>query len=470
MNGTDAREAYQPPISIFGTDGVRDRPGTGYLEERAIRRIAAAAAEAAARSSEFPEDFPREPGRLVVLGRDTRASGPAIAGTLAEAFSSLGWDVADAGVLPSPGVARLASLWDGVALGVVVSASHNPAEYNGIKFFAPTGAKVSPAFELAVSEAFWRAEGPRPAVGPGRLSDRADEAFETYVRSLVSACRRPERLRGRTVSVDGANGAAFRVAPETFRRLGLRVREIACEPDGSNINSGCGALHPETLATRVREERSDFGFSFDGDGDRVIAAGAAGKILDGDHMLFLAGKNYLREGLLPRRTVVATVMSNLGLDAALRERGIALERTEVGDRAVYLAMVRGGHPVGGEQSGHLIFLDRARTGDGLLSAVRCLDMLEGDALDLEGETAALRRYPQVLRNLPVPGKPALESLPEVAEALRRARALLGAEGRVLLRYSGTEPVLRVMVEGADRDLVEEIGAALCESVRKSLPG
>lgn len=470
MNGSDEREAPQPPTSIFGTDGVRDRPGTGYLEERAVRRIAAAAAEAAGRSSEFREDFPRGPGRLVVVGRDTRASGPALVGTLAEAFLSLGWDVADAGVLPSPGVARLASLWDGVAFAVVVSASHNPADYNGIKFFAPTGAKVSPAFELAVSEAFWRGGGPRPARRPGRLSDRAEEAFEMYVRSLVSACRRPERLRGRTVCVDGANGAAFRAGPETFRRLGLRVREIACEPDGSNINLGCGALHPEAVASSVRDQRSDFGFSFDGDGDRAIAVAASGKILDGDHMLFLAGKSYLREGRLPRRTVVATVMSNLGLEVALRERGIALERTEVGDRAVYLAMVRGGHPVGGEQSGHLIFLDRARTGDGLLSAVSCLDMLEGDALDLEGETAALRRCPQVLRNVPIPGRPALDSLPEVAEALGRARAALGPDGRVLLRYSGTEPVLRVMVEGADRDLVEEIGAALCESVRKSLPG
>jgi len=454
---------------IFGTDGIRDRPGEGYLAEEAIGRLVRAAAFVLRNRGIFPEDFPPGTGDVVLIGRDTRASGTEISSALAEGFSRCGHPVVDVGVLPTPGVAFLSSRWPGVGLGVVVSASHNPAEYNGIKFVAPTGSKISPGFEDAVSAAFFRGLSGGPKAACGKVESRAGEALEAYVDHLVRLPREPERLKGHRVALDLANGATFQVAPEVFRRLGLTVEVIADDPDGHNINKDCGTLHPEALARQVSSDGASFGFCFDGDGDRVIPVTRRGRILDGDHVLLFSGRHYLRCGRLPLRTVVATVMSNVGLEIALKRDGIELHRTDVGDRNVYQAMIAEGHPVGGEQSGHIIFLEDARTGDGILAAIRCLDVLEGAALDLESESLALVRYPQILRNVRVAHKRELEELPAVSEAVREARLALSDRGRVLLRYSGTEPMLRVMVEGPDASMIEALSDSICETIRRSIP-
>jgi phosphoglucosamine mutase len=453
---------------IFGTDGVRDRPGRGFLAEAEIERLASATASVLDHRERFGEDFPARRGSVVAIARDTRKSGEGIFDMLARSLQRHGFSVADLGVLPTPGAAYLSAAWPEVTLGIVISASHNPAEYNGIKFVAPTGAKISPAFEKAVSDAYWRKEEPKKK-GAGKVLPRSGEAVEAYSAHLVRACRKPERLKGRKVVLDAAHGACYRVAPEVFRLLGMEVEALGNAPDGKNINQGCGALHPEALANALSRAGAPFGFCFDGDGDRMIPV--AGKnILDGDHVLYLAGKHYRRAGLLPHGTVVATVMSNIGLEIALRAHGIALLRTDVGDRHVYLAMVEKNHPVGGEQSGHIIFLEDARTGDGILAAIKLLDLLEGDSLDLEREAAPMKRYPQLLRNVPVREKLPIESLGAVQSAVEAARSRLGDEGRILLRYSGTEPLLRVMLEGPDQGTVETLTEEICEAVRESLEG
>jgi phosphoglucosamine mutase len=452
---------------IFGTDGVRDRAGSGLLAPDAIVRLVEATARVLEDRARFPSELPGPEARGVVLGRDTRESGTWISEAVAASFARCGYEVHDLGVLPTPGVAWIASAWPGTALGIVISASHNPAEWNGIKFTSASGAKASPEIEKAISDAF-HASGPgspRSGPAPGRIRERSDDAFEAYVSHLAALCRRPERFRGRTVALDPANGAAYRVAPEVFRRLGARVVCRANQPDGRNINLGSGAVYPQALAALVLEARADAGFAFDGDADRMIPISAGGRVLDGDHVLYLAGKSYSRAGKLPLRSIVGTVMANVGLEVALREEGLSLIRTDVGDRHVYLEMTRGNHPVGGEQSGHVIFLDDSRTGDGALAAVRMADLVEGDALDLERETSALEKYPQVLENVRVPEKRPFESMPGVLELVAGAEKSLGSTGRVLLRYSGTEPLARVMLEGPDATRIRALAREICDAIR-----
>jgi len=452
---------------IFGTDGVRARVGEGYLEDSSIERIVAATAAVLTFQDRFPEDFPPGRGRTVVVVRDTRESGSLLSERICKSFARYGHDVADLGILPTPGAAWIAAAWPEVTLGVVISASHNPAEYNGIKFVTPGGAKVSPEFEAAVSSAYWRHDRPPRVESAGMMVDRAEEGREEYVSWLVSACRRPERLQGQTIAVDCANGATYEVAPEVLRRLGLKVRVLGDQPDGKNINLECGALHPERLAALVRGSGAVLGFCFDGDGDRMIPVTAKGNILDGDHVLFLAGKHLHTTGRLPHKTVVATIMSNVGLEIALEAEGLNLLRTAVGDRNVYLAMLEGGHPLGGEQSGHLIFLEDSRTGDGILAGLCLLDVLS-DSLDLDREAARMRRFPQLLKNVKVREKVPFEALPKVAAAVTAAERRLAGDGRVVLRYSGTEPLARVMLEGPDPGVVEELVDSICDAIRGSI--
>jgi phosphoglucosamine mutase len=454
---------------IFGTDGIRDRAGRGLLRPEEVRRIIRAAARVLLSAERFPSDFPppaTSSPRTVLIGRDTRASGPGLSALIADTFRRTGFPVSDVGVIPTPGVARLAADDPEALLGVVVSASHNPAEYNGIKFLSAAGAKVSDELERAVSDAYWRGEA-APEVAPATFrEDRS--AVDRYVDSLRGSFRRPDRIEGVLVAIDTANGATSDAAPRLFGSLGAEVVQIAGQPDGLNINSGCGALHPESLARTMAESGAAIGFCFDGDGDRMIPVAAGGEILDGDHVLAIAGRRFHAEGRLPRRTVVATVMSNLGLEKALGTAGIALLRTPVGDRNVYNAMLEGGHPLGGEQSGHLIFLDDARTGDGLLAAVRLIDCLDGGAAALAEEARRMVRYPQVLLNIAVPRKVSFEDLPLVLQAVAEAERYLNGDGRILLRYSGTEPLARVMIEGPERSLIERLAGKIGEEIRKSI--
>ncbi len=451
---------------FFGTDGVRDRFGQGMLTAAKVARIVGATVRTLADRRRFSGDFGDRDGDAIMVGRDTRGSGAELLDMVARPFVEHGYRVFDLGVLPTPGVALACATSRQAVLGVVLSASHNPAEYNGIKFFGATGAKISTEFERAV-ERHYAAGGfaRNHDVAGGEIVPKAEEARTAYVEHLVRCCRNPERLRRRRIVLDAAHGATYEVAPEVFRRLGMIVHTIGNQPDGRNINRDVGALHPEHCAAEVVRTGAPLGFCFDGDGDRMIPVAASGTVLDGDHVLALAAKRLASMGALPTRTVVATVMSNVGLERALRDMGLELLRTDVGDRNVYLEMLRGGHPVGGEQSGHTIFMDDARTGDGILSGVRLLDMLESDALDLEREAGIMKRYPQVLKNVTVEAKRPFEDLDGVLDVVRRVEERLAGEGRVLLRYSGTEPLARVMVEGPDRETTERCCREICEAIR-----
>lgn len=453
---------------LFGTDGVRDRFGGGMLTADRVARITGATVRALRDRSGFAEDFGGRDGRVVVVGRDTRRSGPELLDMVARPFLEHGYRVFDLGVLPTPGVALACRLREDALLGVVLSASHNPAEYNGIKFFAPTGAKISSEFERAVEREYAASDVEARGDAPGgELVSWAEEAREAYVEYLVGRCREPERLRGRAILLDTAHGATYEVAPEVFRRLGMNVRTIGDAPDGTNINRGVGALHPERCAAEIVALGASVGLCFDGDGDRMIPVTARGTILDGDYVLALAAKRLRSEGRLSRSTIVATVMSNVGLERALREMHLELLRTDVGDRNVYLEMVRGDHPVGGEQSGHTIFMDDAKTGDGILTGIRLLDVLESEDLDLERESRLMKRYPQVLKNVTVEEKRPFEDLPGVLDVVRDVETRLAGEGRVLLRYSGTEPLARVMVEGPDRATTERCCGEICRAIRRA---
>jgi phosphoglucosamine mutase len=448
---------------IFGTDGVRDRAGEGFLAPAELERILGATV-AALENGGAAGALSGAARRRVLVGRDTRASGSAIERSIAGAFSGAGYEVGLLGVIPTPGVAFLSSALSDVALGIVISASHNPAAYNGIKFVAPDGGKVARRFEEAVSEIYWeRAAGARSGAAPrscGRVVEMKREAG-LYVERLVSRAGDPARLRGRVIVLDAAHGAAWEVGRRVFESLGARVISIGDAPDGLNINEGCGALHPQVLAARVREEGADCGFAFDGDGDRMIPVTGGGRILDGDHVLAVAGRAFDRLGRLPRRTVVATVMSNIGLEKSLAAAGLRLLRTPVGDRHVYDAMVEDGHPIGGEQSGHIIFLDDARTGDGILAAIRLLDCVAALGFEsLEEAAGIMRQYPQLLINYKVARREPLDTLPAVQQAVAAAERALGGDGRIVLRYSGTEPLLRVMVEGPDETVVRRLAEGI----------
>ncbi len=458
------RSASAP--AFFGTDGVRDRFGHGMLTPEKVARIVGATARALRERRSFPDDFGDRDGKVILIGRDTRISGAELLGRVARPFIEHGYRVFDLGVLPTPGVAFACRSLDEAILGVVLSASHNPAEYNGIKFFAATGAKISTEFERAVERHYAMGDVVESHdVRGGEIVSKAEEVRTAYIDYLVRCCRKPERLRQRKIVLDTAHGATFEVAPEVFRRLGMIVRTIGDRPDGTNINEEVGALHPEPCAAEVASTGACLGLCFDGDGDRMIPVTGSGTVLDGDHVLALAAEHLDSTGGLPGRTVVATVMSNIGLERALSNMGIDLLRTDVGDRNVYLEMLRGGHPVGGEQSGHTIFMDDARTGDGILSGVRLLDMLESDDLDLEREAGIMKRYPQVLRNVTVETKSPFDELRGVLDAVHGVEKQLAGDGRVLLRYSGTEPLARVMVEGPNRESTERYCDEICEAIR-----
>ena len=460
---------------IFGTDGVRDKAGSGFLAPVEVERLARAAASVLKAPERFPRDFPWAAGGSggnsarrwkVLIGRDTRESGPAIGAQMGGALRRAGFAVIDLAVIPTPGVAHLAAAEPEAILGVVVSASHNPAEYNGIKFLATTGAKVTEDLEKAVSDAYWRSEA--PAAVPEAPLEEDPRGLDRYVGFLRGRMRHGTKLLGRKVVLDTAHGATFEAAPRLFQALGAEVIQIGDLPDGRNINAVCGALHPQGLARKVAEVGADFGFAFDGDGDRMIPVARDGQILDGDHVLAIAGKRFLADGLLPRKAVVATVMSNIGLEKALARDGIRLIRTPVGDRHVHKEMVLGAHPIGGEQSGHLIFLEDSPTGDGILAAMRLIDCLGGDVPDLAAEARCMVRFPQILLNYKVPRRVPLESLPGVCRAVREAEDALGGEGRVLLRYSGTEPLARVMIEGPEKSMIERLARGIGEEILRAI--
>ena len=432
---------------LFGTDGVRGVYGRDLTDELAGALGAAAARVLRADGAERPR---------FVIGRDTRASGPALEAAFVAGARSGGADVLLAGVEPTPAIAFLsASL--GAAAGVVISASHNPPAYNGIKFFGPGGTKLADAAEDAIEAALGRTD----AVSPGAVLAFPD-AEATYADHVVACAEAP--LTGMRLVVDCANGAASHVAPLALRDLGAEVLAIHDAPDGTNINAGCGALHPEVVAAEVRRVGADAGVAFDGDADRALFADAAGAVVDGDQVLAACALAMRDAGTLARDTVVTTVMANLGFREAMREAGIRIVETQVGDRYVLEAMLAERARLGGEQSGHVIFLDQSPTGDGLLTAVRFLSLAARRGTTVADLAGAMRRFPQVLVNVPA-DRSRLAGAVAVHDAVRAAEASLGDAGRVLVRASGTEDLVRVMVEARSATDAERHAAAIADVVR-----
>lgn len=446
---------------LFGTDGVRGLANRELTPEFALALGRAAGARL---WEEMPpgHDRPR-----VVLGRDTRISGPMLQQALAAGLCSTGAEVLDAGVFPTAGVAWLIREL-GASAGAVISASHNPAPDNGIKFFTAEGYKYSEAREEAIEDLLEREEdaGPRPPgdrVGACTPLPRAEESYLDYLASLV-----PGSLAGWRVAVDAANGAAFRLGPDLLRRLGAEVIAMGAEPDGVNINRDCGSTHPQALMQAVREQGARLGLAFDGDADRLLAVDEQGNLVDGDQLLHIFARYLEERGQLQAAAVVVTVMSNLGLEVDLGQRGIACVRTPVGDRHVLLEMLERGAILGGEQSGHIIFLQHASTGDGLVTAAMLLSVLRESGSTLGQLAAEMPRFPQVLINVPVSDGRSFQGNQRLQEAVVRAEEAFSGQGRIVVRPSGTEPLVRVMAEGEDQAEVERIGQELAGLIGEEL--
>ena len=444
-------------MKLFGTDGLRGKAGLFPLDPVSVRRV----------GREVAETLPSGPRRNVVLAGDTRESTPALLARLSAGIAEGGGSVASAGVLPTPAVAELVLALEAGA-GISVSASHNPYADNGIKIFGPDGRKWPDAREEAVEKALLssREAGAPPQERPdeGSAPQPDPRLSEIYLERLLSHSN--QDLKGLPVVVDAGNGAAFRVGPEALRRAGARVTVLADRPDGRNINAGCGALHPEGMARKTREIGASIGVALDGDADRSIFSDETGRVLDGDDVLWIVAREWKRRGLLPAGGVVGTVMSNFALEAALEREGIPFQRAAVGDRNVARLMEESGGGLGGETSGHILF-PFSPAGDGiattlLLASIACAS--RGPLSRL----ATLVKTPQVLRNVRVARRIPFEDVPSIARAIEQARRALAQRGRVFLRYSGTEPLLRILVEGSERKQVESVADRLEAALRAEL--
>jgi phosphoglucosamine mutase len=443
---------------LFGTDGIRGVANRDPMTAEMALRLGQAVAQRFKHSE--------RQGRIVI-GKDTRLSGYMLESAMQAGIVSAGADVMLVGPLPTPGIAFIT--WSMRAdAGVVISASHNPYQDNGIKIFAADGFKLPDEVEADIErrmEAIGAGhDGARAAPDAIGKAVRIDDAVGRYVQFLKQTFPKENTLDGVKVVVDCSNGAAYQVAPQVFQELGAEVVALNVEPDGRNINLGCGALHPEAMAAEVRRRGAALGVALDGDADRLILADEKGEIVDGDQVMAILGTRMLERRELPAQTVVATVMSNLGLERALSAKGGKLLRTAVGDRYVVEAMREKGLSLGGEQSGHIIFLEHATTGDGMIAALRVLAVMVAEGRPLSELSRAMTRYPQVLLNFAVARKRPFEEMPAVQKVIAAVERDLGSDGRVVVRYSGTEPKARVMIEGTDeagiKARADEIASAL----------
>ena len=447
----------------FGTDGIRGPAGVSPLSAEEVLLFG----QVLAHKLKLDVTTDRRP--RVVVGRDTRLSGGMLTAALSSGLCAYGVDVLDAGVLPTPAIAWSARTM-GFDAGVVVSASHNPFADNGIKLFGPSGFKLSDADEAELERAL--DDPPREAVPArgrhiGRL-DRHSAIGDRYIESIASRFGRPLPLKGLHLVVDPGHGAASDLAPRLYDMLGARVDVIHASPNGLNINEGCGALHPEALQEKVQAVGADLGIALDGDADRALVIDERGGLRDGDVIMALCALDLKARNALPGARVVSTLMSNLGLETFLRSAGIELERTAVGDRYVIERMRARGALLGGEQSGHIVFLEHASTGDGLLTGAMVADILIRSKDKLSSLPRGYHVFPQVLVNVRCASKPPLESIPEVPRVVTEVESALGKEGRVLLRYSGTEPVLRIMIEGPDDALISAYAERIARAVRRRI--
>jgi phosphoglucosamine mutase len=452
---------------LFGTDGIRGMANVDPMTPEIAMRLGMAIA-AKFRTSAITSTAGWRHGKIVI-GKDTRLSGYLFETALAAGIVSMGADVMLCGPLPTPGIAFITSSMRADA-GVVISASHNPYHDNGIKVFARDGFKLPDETELEIEGMMASPELEKLRTRGNEIGKavRIEDAVGRYVVYLKSTFPRERTLDGVRMVVDCGHGAAYRVAPEVFSELGAHVIPLGVSPDGTNINDGAGALHPEGIQRAVRERRADLGVALDGDADRVIICDERGEVVDGDAIMALCATRMLRKGTLSKGTLVTTVMSNIGLERAIGEAGGKLVRTQVGDRYVVEEMRRSAYNLGGEQSGHLIFLDHATTGDGVVAALAVLSIMLEEQQPLSKLAGVMVRYPQVLVNVKVANKRPIEGLPDVTALIARCERDLAGEGRVLVRYSGTEPKARVMVEGPDeqriRGYAEEIASALTRAL------
>ena len=446
------------PKELFGTDGIRGVPGTPPLDDATLYAIGRSLGAYLRRDTPHPH---------VLIGMDTRESGPHLATLLAAGLAQAGVSVGFAGVITTPGVACLVRQKDFQA-GVVISASHNPYHDNGVKLFSHAGMKFPDSVEEALEADIFKHRGePAPQNAKSLVADESLDA--EYLAFLRGRLIPGAKLAGLRIVLDCANGAAYKLGPELFRSLDAEVIAIGASPDGRNINSDCGSLHLDGLQKRVVAERAAMGVAFDGDADRALFVCASGKIVNGDGILLAAARYFKSQNKLAGNRVVATSMSNLGLERALAREGISLARANVGDRYVLEEMLRSGTVLGGEQSGHVIFLEDSPAGDGLLTAVKIASLVSLHGR-LESLIEGFKDYPQAIVNVKVRSKPPLESLPEVSHALAEAHSALGEGGRIVLRYSGTEPLARVMVEAEHDADVQRFSQYLADALRSSIGG
>lgn len=449
---------------LFGTDGIRGLANSGVMSPEIAFRLGMAVTY---RIRTAHKRSPR-----IVVGKDTRLSGYLFESALASGICAMGGKVLLSGPLPTPAIAHLASSMRADA-GFVISASHNPFEDNGIKIFGADGFKLPDEEELeleALIESDLLDKGRPTELEIGR-AERLDDAPGRYISAVKNSFPAKLSLEGLRVVVDAANGAAYRTAPLVFSELGAEVIAIGNTPNGRNINDGCGALHPENAAKQILAHGAHIGIALDGDADRLIVIDERGNTIDGDAIMALCAKKMIRERRLKKRTLVATVMSNLGLEHAMLREGGKLLRCDVGDRYVVETMRRRGLNLGGEQSGHLIFLDHATTGDGLVGALQVMAVMVEEARPLSALAAeALTRVPQILVNRSLPERRPLDEMKKTTLAIKDAEAQLGADGRVLVRWSGTEPKLRVMIEGPSEALIAELAHQIADEAERELAG
>lgn len=445
---------------LFGTDGVRGVANLDPMTSEMAMQLGRAAAHI----------FMRRAGRhQIVIGKDTRISGYMLESALMAGICSMGVDVLLVGPLPTPAIAFLTRSLRADA-GVVISASHNPYQDNGIKFFSSDGFKLPDEVEARIEKLIMSDEirHLRPTADLIGKAYRIDDAEGRYIEFTKRSLPKDLDFQGIKLVVDCANGAAYKVAPTVLRELGASVEVIGNKPDGMNINSGCGAVHPELLQETVLRQKADIGIALDGDADRAVFVCEQGTVIDGDHVMAALGLDLQQHGLLAKQTLVGTVMSNFGLELSMAKAGIKLVRTPVGDRYLLERMLAEGYSFGGEQSGHFIFLDHNTTGDGLVSALQILSLLKRTKKPLSELAKAMTAVPQVLVNIQVKQKPVLETIPDVDRAIEESHRRLNGSGRVVIRYSGTEPLLRIMVEGEQATLVHEIADDLARVVREHI--
>jgi phosphoglucosamine mutase len=447
---------------LFGTDGIRGLANVDPVSPEIVLSLGRAAVEVLA-----PVHHDRKP--VVVVGRDTRLSGTMLEGALVAGLCAAGADVLSVGVLPTAGVAYLTRTLPAMA-GVMISASHNSFEDNGIKFFSASGYKLEDGQEDAMAELLAHPAGGESITGGrvGRCFAEAD-AVQRYTNflALTFAGTSPLNLR---IGLDCANGAATTVAPELFRQLGAHVTVCHAAPNGQNINRNCGSLHPERLQQMVVDEALDVGFAFDGDADRLVAVDHTGALLDGDYILAISAQNLKTHGALAHNMVVSTVMANLGLDKTLQAMDVELHKTNVGDKYVMQDMREHGAVLGGEQSGHILYLDHHTTGDGLLTAVQLLNAMSAQQVPLKELAQILRKYPQVLVNVRLRHRCDPLQYASVRHAVQSAESTLNEEGRILVRLSGTEPVARIMVEGPTQAVIEPLADHIAQAITDAMGG